>query len=130
MRKIIVIGLCGLLIIAGIILIILSATLKPKNKTPAKAKRMKRNRMIVGIILTVVGIIGLVSYFVLYPKYVATKMLTENNPQEYSKLCDELFETTATEPIANDFLRMKAEKTIKDVQTMCGNYAKRILNKK
>jgi hypothetical protein len=130
MRKIIVLALCSVLVVIGLVFIILSATLKPKKVTPVKAKRIKRNYMIIGVISIVIGIIAGLSYFLMYPKYIANKMLEESNPQEYSKLCDELFETTATEGVASDFLRMKAEKTIKEVQTMCGNYAKRILNKK
>jgi hypothetical protein len=130
MRKMLIIGLCSVLFIMGIIIILLGALYKPKKVTPNKLKRMRRNRIILGVVLVILAVVSYLGYFVFYPKHIATSILEEKDTDKYSKLCDELFDATASPAIASDYLRMKAEKTIKEVQNLCGNYAKKILNKK
>jgi hypothetical protein len=56
-----------------------------------------------------------------------SRAVIEKDSNVYSKLCDELFETTASGGVMADYLMMKAKKTIKEVQNLCGNYAKTIL---
>ncbi len=126
--KTIIIGIFIVLIILGITLLTMSWLYRSKDIR--KQKNKKRRRFIIGFIMLMIGIIGIAGVMLFWSKILAKKILIERDSDTYSKLCDELFETTASEPVMSDYLMMKAQKTIKEVQNLCGNYAKTLLNQK
>lgn len=131
-----VILLYALLVIGIALMSYFIYTLQKKRTEAEKLKEdlMKYN-MGISLVVLIIAILAFVLInttinLMTYQKSIATSLLLEKDPKEFLKKCDKLFVSSGDENILKDFRRMKAEKPRPEVNTMCANYAKRVLGRK
>ena len=91
-------------------------------------RTVKRESLITASVFGAVGLVLLLGYLY-YPTLLARLLLSEKRETRYATLCDRLFET-AGKQVHAQYLKMRSEKSPKEIQTLCGNYAKQILKRK
>jgi len=131
----IIIPILGLIILAvGAFCLYHGFTKKNPDKKEDIAKTKKNYKIAGGVMLGVGGLMLIVGIYLVKRKSTGTTELAESiileqDPARFHAKCDQLF-GAAGGGIASDWSRMKAEKPIKEQETMCGNYARVLMNQR
>jgi len=119
------------LFVIGILVFFQADNYKSDNKE--EQERVRNTRKVTGCILAIIGgIVGLIFiwYYFKRKDLLAEDLLKETDPKQFSSMCDQLFEITASKPVLDNYKSMKVERSQQEVANLCGNYAKTILHRK
>ena len=102
--------------------------IRHKNDKDETIKSEARQDIIWGIFLFITSILLAVYTYYLQPREIVSTMLKTNDQVEYNSLCESLFKLKADKATYNQFLDMKASHSQNEVNNLCGNFAKQILD--
>jgi hypothetical protein len=100
-----------------------------KQENDEKIRSNARQDVIWGTFLLLTTVFLLVYIYYLEPRDAAHKLLdAKDNKEEFNELCESLFKLKSDEKMYNQYLDMKNTRPQSEINNLCGNFAKTILN--